>query len=109
MRTRSKVLHRGGRRSKARLRAATQTDQLGRVATEVLDGAGKCRPPLHKLIARMLGPDPSRAEILSYLFFDPEFIDRAIKLGQHDARTSLDAKGVPVWQTTASQASPAPN
>jgi NTE family protein len=88
--------------------APTETDPLGRLVTEVLGGRGTCRPPLHRLLAGMIARDPSRAEIISYLFFDPEFIDGAIKLGQHDARTCL-ANGVPVWQPTTSRLSPIPN
>lgn len=34
-----------------------------------------------------------REEVLSYLFFHPEFIDGAIRLGQNDGRRSLDSAG----------------
>jgi NTE family protein len=78
---------------------------LGRLVGDVLTGsAGGARPrrsPLTRLtrraVGRLLTADPNRAELVSYLFFDPEFIDAAIGLGRRDAEQSLGPGGVPVW------------
>lgn len=52
---------------------------------------------LRRRLARHVALDPSRKDLLSYLFFDHEFIEGAIRLGQHDAQRALDATGQPVW------------
>lgn len=76
---------------------------LGRLVVEVLDGVGtgRRRAPLATLtrrtLRRMLGTDPNRAELASYLFFDTDFMDGSIRLGQRDARRSLGPDGAPVW------------
>jgi NTE family protein len=66
------------------------TGDLGRLVTETFE--------------RATGPgrrhDPNRGEVMSYLFFEPQFIAGAIELGQSDAKRCLDPSGVPVWQLT---------
>ncbi|MEU6840482.1 patatin-like phospholipase family protein [Streptomyces sp. NPDC046716] len=72
-------------------------DQLGVMAEYVLDtsfrGLRRLTNPDLMFLAALLGPGQSRGELLSYLFFEPEFIGEAIKLGQRDARLILDAAG----------------
>lgn len=78
---------------------------LGRFLCEVLtgtaDGARKPRGALSTLGRRVIGSilagDANRAELASYLFFDAEFIDGAIRLGRRDAERSLGPDGAPVW------------
>jgi NTE family protein len=74
---------------------------LGRLVTETFQHAGGPGGMLRAKIAKVLGHDPNRGEVMSYLFFEPEFISGAIELGQTDARRCLDAAGVPIWQVTA--------
>jgi NTE family protein len=79
---------------------------LGRLVADVLGGTvpapRRRRAPVVQLarrsIGRLLSADPSRTEVLSYLFFDPDFIDGSIRLGQRDARASLDPSGRPAWR-----------
>ncbi len=78
---------------------------LGRLVCEVLEGTGpasrRWRGTLSRLArrqaGRILGEDPSRAELVSYLFFDAEFIEGAIRLGRRDGERSLGPDGAPVW------------
>jgi NTE family protein len=54
-----------------------------------------------RLLNRLLGDEsPTHGELLSYLFFDRDFIDELIKMGQHDARRWLEAPPGPSepWQ-----------
>lgn len=45
------------------------------------------RSPTTRLLGQLLGGDtPARAELLSYLYFDPEFHQELITMGQEDAR-----------------------
>lgn len=45
-----------------------------------------------RLLNRLLGGDsPTHGELLSYLFFDRDFIEELIKMGREDARRWLDA------------------
>jgi hypothetical protein len=64
---------------------------------------GRRRGPLtrfgRKSLGRWLAADQNRAAVASYLFFDPDFIDESIRLGQRDARRSLDSNGRPAWNT----------
>jgi NTE family protein len=77
--------------------------RLGQVVAEVhaehFAGAlGGLRAPDVTLMTRLLGgTSPAHAELLSYLFFQPQFIGRAIAAGRHDAREVI-ASGDP-WRT----------
>lgn len=54
-----------------------------------------------RLLNRLIGDDsPTHGELLSYLFFDRDFIDELIKMGQNDARRWLEAPPGPSdpWQ-----------
>jgi hypothetical protein len=44
------------------------------------------------------GDGPRRGDLLSYLFFDHDFIEVSIELGQRDAKALLGPGEVP-WQT----------
>lgn len=70
---------------------------IGAVADEVLARRRRGpEPPLDfDLVAlrRALGGGRSAGELLSYLLFDPVFIDRLIEMGQRDARELLDPHG----------------
>jgi len=60
------------------------------------------RSPDFPLLNRLLGSDsPAHGELLSYLFFDKDFIDELIALGRADARRWLNAPRGPEepWQT----------
>jgi NTE family protein len=49
----------------------------------------------------LLGDGPRRGDLLSFLYFDPEYMEASIELGQRDAEALLAAAGpgeVP-WQT----------
>ena len=52
---------------------------------------------LNRLIG---GKTPTHGELLSYLFFDAEFIEELIKMGQSDARRWLESPPGPdhPWQ-----------
>lgn len=91
-----------------------QVGQLGQIAATVLDTNYSnfldaiTRPDLW-LFTRLIGPVKSRGDILSYLFFEPEFEKAAIQLGQQDAQRYLDTMGWPpppgagpinIWRTT---------
>jgi NTE family protein len=71
------------------------TGRLGRVVSEVFSrhfagAAGALRSPDVRLLTRLLGgSSPAHAELLSYLFFQPEFIGAAIAAGREDARELL--------------------
>ena len=59
------------------------------------------RSPDFPLLNRLLGGEsPTHGELLSYLFFDPEFIEELIRMGQNDARRWLNAPPGPdrPWQ-----------
>lgn len=71
---------------------------VGDLASEVFRdryrGARALRSPDYPLLNRLLGGDsPAHGELLSYLFFDPEFIDALIELGRADARRRLRSDG----------------
>ncbi|MER5950440.1 patatin-like phospholipase family protein [Streptomyces sp. NPDC001904] len=74
-----------------------QGDQLGEKAEYVLDtcfrGIRRLTNPDLMFLAALLGPGRSRGELLSYLFFEPEFTSEAINLGVRDARIILDEAG----------------
>ena len=77
--------------------------RLGRVVAEVYarhfaGPAGIVRAPDVTLLTRLLGgPSPAHSELLSYLFFQPQFVSEAIAAGRQDARELL-ATGDP-WRT----------
>jgi NTE family protein len=79
---------------------------IGRLATEVFRDRygglkGIVRSPDFPLLNRLLGGEsPTHGELLSYLFFDREFIVELIKMGQRDARRWLRADPGPErpWQ-----------
>ena len=59
------------------------------------------RSPDFPLLNRLLGGEsPTHGELLSYLFFDREFIEELIRMGQRDARRWLRAGPGPddPWQ-----------
>jgi NTE family protein len=59
---------------------------------------GSMRAPDVTLLTRLLGgTSPAHAELLSYLFFQPQFVSEAIAAGRQDARDLL-ASGDP-WRT----------
>ncbi len=77
---------------------------LARLVSDVLAGTsvsarsrhGFVARPLRRKLARFLAADPARGELASHLFFEPDFMEGAIRLGQRDARTRLD-HGRPIW------------
>ncbi len=79
---------------------------LGRLAAEIFDQRHKARGLRQsemRLLGRfLLGDGPRRGDLLSYLFFDHDFIEASIELGQADAEALLDGTGpgeIP-WQTS---------
>jgi NTE family protein len=95
--------------------APTDRDAIGRIAAEVYEERYlRARPhalrrlwnlnPAMSSVGRIgrfldVDGDPTRGELLSYLFFDPEFASRLIEQGREDARTWLRSdhdRGV--WQ-----------
>jgi NTE family protein len=78
----------------------TTMGRLGRVAGAVHEEhfTGALRSPDVELLTRLLGgTSPAHSELLSYLFFQPEFVGAAIAAGREDARALL-AAGDP-WRT----------
>jgi NTE family protein len=78
---------------------------IGRLAGEVFrsryGGWKGLRSPDFPFLNRLLGGDsPTHGELLSYLFFDPEFVEELIRMGQRDARRWLKAAPGPdqPWQ-----------
>ena len=76
--------------------APAQRGAIGRLAREVFKdrygGLKGLRSPDFPLLNRLLGGEsPTHGELLSYLFFDPEFIEELIRMGQRDARRWLRA------------------
>jgi NTE family protein len=77
--------------------------RLGRIVAEVheehFEGPlGSLRAPDVTLMTRLLGgTSPAHAELMSYLFFQPQFIGQAIAAGRQDAREVI-ASGDP-WRT----------
>lgn len=75
---------------------------MAELVAEIL-GPSSARPTvgdrLRGLPGRVLARDLAACEDLSYLFFDPDFIEAAIERGQADARLRLDTRGVIRWQT----------
>jgi NTE family protein len=76
---------------------------LGAKAAETLDdilrGVGKLRRPDLALLSSLLSGGPnstSRGDLMSYLLFEPEFIEAAIELGQQDGQAIL--RRPPLWK-----------
>ncbi|MFL6056599.1 MAG: patatin-like phospholipase family protein [Actinoallomurus sp.] len=69
-------------------------DELGQLANTVLTtgmaGLRALQHPELRLLSMLIGPTASRGELMSYLFFEPEFIDEAIELGRRDALRILE-------------------
>jgi NTE family protein len=67
--------------------------ELARIAERVLEvrygGLRALRDPDFSLTARALGSGANRGELLTFLFFDPEFIRQLIDAGRRDARRWL--------------------
>jgi NTE family protein len=74
--------------------------EIARLADDVFHGARRGIGP--RLLRRMLGGSAlSRGELLSYLFFEPDFIDGAIALGASDAWRLLESvRGGLPWSVT---------
>ncbi len=73
---------------------------LGDVASEVFRrryrGYRAVRAPNLAILSRLLGGESEQhGELISYLMFDPEFIDKAIDLGSQDAQRWLDRVPAP--------------
>ena len=69
---------------------------IGELATTVFraryGGWKGLRSPDFPLLNRLLGGEsPTHGELLSYLIFDPEFIEELIEMGRQDAKRWLDA------------------
>jgi NTE family protein len=85
--------------------APSRRGLIGDLATQVFRaryrGLKALRSPDFPVLNRLLGGDsPAHGELLSYLFFDREFIDALIDLGRQDARRWLEdpsRRGDP-WQ-----------
>ena len=78
---------------------------IGALATEVFrsryGGLKGLRSPDFPLLRRLIGGDgPAHGELLSYLFFDPEFIEELILMGIRDARRCVaSAAEGDLWRT----------
>jgi len=69
---------------------------IGQLAREVFNarygGLKGLRSPDLRLLERLIGGEsPQHGELLSYLFFDQEFIEELIEMGQKDARRWLES------------------
>ena len=78
---------------------------IGELAREVFDsrygGLKGLRSPDFRLLNRLIGGEsPTHGELLSYLFFDQDFIEELIRMGQADARRWLNSGPGPdePWQ-----------
>lgn len=76
--------------------APRQRGAIGELAIAVFHerygGLKGLRAPDYPLLNRLLGGEsPTHGELLSYLFFDPEFLEALAAMGRDDARHWLDA------------------
>lgn len=76
--------------------APDRADRIGRIAEEVLRTTYGGLPSLenydYAVLTRLLGgSDASHAEIMSFLLFDPDYIDALIDAGQRDAAVAIHA------------------
>lgn len=79
-------------------------DEIGGTAAQALDvslqGLRALLNPDLSVLRLLLGSGPdTRADLISYIFFEPEFIDAAIKRGQDDAQVILQQTPM-LWKTT---------
>jgi NTE family protein len=85
--------------------APSERGALGALAEDVLarryGGLRALRDPDVALLARLLGTGPSRGELLSFLFFDKEFVAALIDAGRADAQRWL-ARHPSFWCSDAS-------
>jgi NTE family protein len=86
--------------------APTDRLAIGRLASDVYNRHYAGARGLHHdrnlaLLGRLLdaGRNPIRGELLSYLFFAPEFIEPLIELGRRDAQAWLERQGRDPWRT----------
>jgi NTE family protein len=75
-------------------------DELGVLAADVYreryGGVKAVRSPDFWFLHRLLGDEePGAGDLLSYVFFEPEYIERAIELGRRHARKVIGAAGDP--------------
>ncbi len=61
---------------------------------------GLLHPDL-KALSFLLGSGANRGELLSYLFFEPAFVERAIELGMDDANRMVARSEGEIWERTA--------
>jgi NTE family protein len=85
--------------------APERRGEIGRLAHNVFNdrygGLKGLRSPDFPLLNRLIGGEsPTHGELLSYLFFDREFIEELIRMGQRDARRWLRTAATPTapWQ-----------
>jgi NTE family protein len=79
-------------------------DEIGGTAAQALDaslqGVRALLNPDLSVLRLLLGSGAdTRADLISYVFFEPEFIDAAIKRGQDDAQVILQ-QTPSLWKTT---------
>jgi NTE family protein len=76
--------------------APARRGAIGELAREVFrsryGGFKGLRSPDVRLLERLIGGEsPQHGELLSYLFFDQEFIEELVRMGQEDARRWIEA------------------
>jgi NTE family protein len=90
-----------------------QRGSVGELAAEVFEQRRACglrNSDLRVLGRLLIGDGPRRGDLLSFLYFDREFMEASIELGRRDAHNLLDEaepKEVP-WQTGPPRPSPLP-
>lgn len=84
--------------------APRRAGAIGALATEIFRsryrGLRALRSPDFAVFSRLLGGEgPMHGELLSFLFFDPEFIEELIAMGRADARQWLSSRASDeLWQ-----------
>ncbi len=77
---------------------------LAEAALHAHRGLDALRSPDIALLDRLIGGTHSaHGELLSYLLFDPDFIESLIEAGRRDALAALDAAGEDPWRLTRSR------
>lgn len=84
--------------------APAEHGAIGRVAKQVFEerygGVKGLRSIDVPLLSRLLGSDTvTHGDLLSYLFFEPEFVRRLIQMGSDDARRWLRERPNDLWET----------